>query len=110
MGGLVLGSPLPVDKEYDFWINDIITSDSDFCFFGNKPARQRFCAENKLSFFVTHWSTFVWRGALCTRSIGLWGFKHVIECGKGGFLCVASATGSEVTQPQVGIMQYERLA
>ena len=46
MGGLVLGSPLPVDKEYDFWINDIIIGDSDFCFFGNKPARQRFCAEN----------------------------------------------------------------
>ena len=44
------------------------------------------------------------------RSRGLWGFKHVIQCGKGGFLCVASETGSEVTQQQVGIMQYERLA
>ena len=44
------------------------------------------------------------------RSRGLWGFKHVIQCGKEGFLCVASATGSEVTQQQVGIMQYERLA
>ena len=59
--GLVLGSPLPVDEEYDFWIDNTITDDSDFCFFGNKPAQQRFCAENKLSFFVTHWITFVWR-------------------------------------------------
>ena len=59
---------------------------------------QRFCAENNLSFFVAHWITFAWRGALCMRSRGLWGFKHVIQCGKGGFFCVLSATGSEVTQ------------
>ena len=44
------------------------------------------------------------------RSRGLWGFKHVIQCGKGGFLCVASVTGSEVMHPQVGVIQYKRLA
>ena len=31
--GFVLGSPLPVDMENNFWIDSIITGDSDFCFF-----------------------------------------------------------------------------
>ena len=79
MDGLVLGSPLPVDEEYDFWIDDTITGDSDSWFFGNTPARQNFYAENKLSFFVTHWITFVWKGASCIRSRGLCGFKYEYE-------------------------------